>query len=226
MTNYRQGRRESAAPRSRGRLVSDFLTTATDARNHIERVTSEAALYNGFNLLAGDAKELYYFSNREGSARVLAPGVYGLGNHLLDTAWPKVSSSSAPWALSGRAWARAPADLLTLLSDRTRPSDDLLPPTGVGLELERLLSSAFIASADHGTRSSTVLLLDRGGKSDVHRGDVRSGGELRQPGSPPFELDRIGPDSRASPRRCPRCRDSAPVSLPSPSFRPASQSKR
>ncbi len=190
VTNYRQGRREAPAARSRGRLVSDFLTTDIDASKHVEQVAHHAALYNGFNLLAGDAGELYYFSNREGRARALAPGVYGLSNHLLDTAWPKVSSSKRALGsiLAGNGSELA-ADLLNLLSDQTRPSDDLLPATGVGLELERLLSSAFIASADYGTRSSTVLLLARGGGVTFIEATFGPGGE---PGSQvryQFDLD-------------------------------------
>ena len=160
VTNYRQGEREPPATRSRGRLVSDFLTAETPAARHIARVSSEASLYNGFNLIAGDARELYYFANREGHPRVLGPGVYGLSNHLLDTAWPKVSSAKRGLeALLAAPASELVAELLGLLSDRTRPADDLLPSTGVGLEWERLLSSAFITAPDYGTRSSTVLLV-------------------------------------------------------------------
>jgi uncharacterized protein with NRDE domain len=162
--NYRQGEREPPAARSRGRLVSDFLTTEIHAVEHIERVTSDAALYHGFNLIAGDARELHYFSNREGRARVLGPGVYGLSNHLLDTAWPKVSSAKRGLeALLAAPGSELVGELLGLLSDKTRPSDDLLPSTGVGLEWERLLSSAFITAPDYGTRSSTILLVARDG---------------------------------------------------------------
>ncbi len=165
VTNYRQGRREREAPRSRGRLVSDFLTTAIDARAHIERVVADAALYNGFNLVAGDARDLRYFSNREGRARALAPGVYGLSNHLLDTPWPKVTATkSALGALLAADAAELIPGLFTLLSDRSQATDDLLPRTGVGAAWERLLSSAFIASAEYGTRSATVLLLGRDGR--------------------------------------------------------------
>src|ERR687892_2230737 len=35
VTNYRQGQREAAAPRSRGRLVSDFLTMGTPGQEYI-----------------------------------------------------------------------------------------------------------------------------------------------------------------------------------------------
>jgi uncharacterized protein with NRDE domain len=164
VTNYRQGEREPPAPRSRGRLVSEFLTEDTGAREHIERVHSEANLYNGFNLIAGDAGGFYYFSNREGRVRSLHPGVYGLSNHLLDTPWPKVAASkSAFGALLRKGAAELTAGLFALLSDRNRPADALLPSTGVGPEWERLLSSAFIASDNYGTRSSTVVLVGRSG---------------------------------------------------------------
>jgi uncharacterized protein with NRDE domain len=164
VTNYRQGTREPPAGRSRGRLVADFLMGGVTAKDHIARVGSDAGLYNGFNLIAGDPRGLHYFSNREGRARVLSPGVYGLSNHLLDTEWPKVSSAKR--ALGGLLANRGPgltAGLLSLLADGSRYADDLLPSTGVGLELERLLSSAFIASAEYGTRSSTVVLVGRTG---------------------------------------------------------------
>jgi uncharacterized protein with NRDE domain len=164
VTNYRQGQREDPAPRSRGLLVSDFLTGDGGAPEYMERVRSEAGLYNGFNLIVGDPGVLFYFSNREGQLRSLAPGVYGLSNHLLDTPWPKVAASkSAFGALLNGGTSELTADLFALLSDRSQAADSLLPSTGVGPEWERLLSSAFIASADYGTRSSTVVLVGREG---------------------------------------------------------------
>jgi uncharacterized protein with NRDE domain len=164
VTNYRQGQREPTASRSRGRLVSDFLMGVIPAREYIERITRDGELYNGFNLIAGDRQGFYYFSNREGRPRTLAPGVYGLSNHLLDTAWPKVSSAKrALGTLLASDGSELAAGLLALLSDRTRPSDELLPSTGVGLEWERLLSTAFITSTDYGTRSSTVVIGARDG---------------------------------------------------------------
>ena len=73
--------------------------------------------------------------------------------------------------------------LLGLLSDATRPSDDVLPRTGVGEAWERLLSSAFIASEHYGTRSSTVVLVGRTGNAIfVEQGFAPGGipGELRR----------------------------------------------
>lgn len=185
VTNFRQGQREPAAARSRGQLVSEYLTGAVGPWDHMTQVGHDAELYNGFNLIAGDAREVVYFSNREGVTRALPPGVYGLSNHLLDTPWPKVTSGKA--ALSALVRKSAPpelmADLFELLSDRTQPADQLLPETGISPEWERLLSSAFIASPAYGTRSSTVVLVGRDGQvvfaersfglSGVPAGEVR-----------------------------------------------------
>ena len=52
-------------------------------------------------------------------------------------------------------------DIFSLLSDRTFAPDDRLPDTGVGLERERMLSSLFITSDIYGTRSSSIILIDR-----------------------------------------------------------------
>jgi uncharacterized protein with NRDE domain len=164
VTNYRQGEREPAAPRSRGLLVSDYLAADIDVRAHLDLVECDAALYNGFNLIAGDARELHYFSNREGRTRALGPGIYGLSNHLLDTAWPKVTSTkSALHALLSGGGSELVPNLFALLSDRRQATDESLPRTGIGLAWERLLSSAFVASGEYGTRSSTVVLVGRNG---------------------------------------------------------------
>ena len=171
VTNYRQGQREPAAVRSRGHLVSDYLTERTDGRAHAERVEREGAQYNGFNLIAGDARALFYISNRDGGVRALMPGVYGLSNHLLDSPWPKVTAGKSGLSelLAGGGGELIPM-LFRLLSDRRQATDAGLPRTGVSPEWERLLSAAFIVSEAYGTRSSTVVLVRRdGGVTFVER---------------------------------------------------------
>jgi uncharacterized protein with NRDE domain len=187
VTNYRQGQREAAAVRSRGHLVSDYLLGRLSPRAHMAQVERDAKQYNGFNLIAGDAEEVVYFSNRKGVTRVLPPGVYGLSNHLLDTPWPKVTAGKvALGALVGETAApRLMEELFALLSDRNRPADDLLPETGIGREWERLLSSAFIASPDYGTRSSTVILVSRDGRTAF--GERRFGPDGAPAGEAHFE---------------------------------------
>jgi uncharacterized protein with NRDE domain len=163
VTNYRQGQREPEAARSRGHLVSDYLTERIDGRAHVERVERDAALYNGFNLIAGDVRALFYISNRDDGVRALERGVYGLSNHLLDSPWPKVEAGKSGLTALLAGGGELLPRLFGLLSDRRQAVDALLPQTGVSPEWERLLSSAFIVSEGYGTRSSTVVLVGRGG---------------------------------------------------------------
>jgi uncharacterized protein with NRDE domain len=164
VTNYRQGQREQEAPRSRGHLVSDYLTAAIDGRAHVARVERDATLYNGFNLIAGDAGALFYFSNRGTGVRTLTPGVYGLSNHLLDSPWPKVTAGKSGLAELLTGGGDLVPSLFGLLSDSRQATDALLPRTGVSPDWERLLSAAFIATPEYGTRSSTVVLVGRDGR--------------------------------------------------------------
>src|SRR6185437_1247979 len=166
VTNYRQGQREPAAAHSRGRLVSDFLTMEFPPREYLRQlVEQEADRFNGFNLMVGDARQLLYFSNREGHQRTLKPGIYGLSNHLLDSPWPKVTSGkTALGALVQRGGPGLTAGLFALLSDRSQAAEEFLPDTGISKEWERLLSAAFISSEEYGTRSSTVVLIGRDGR--------------------------------------------------------------
>jgi uncharacterized protein with NRDE domain len=99
-----------------------------------------------------------------GSGRELGPGIYGLSNHLLDTPWPKVQNAktrleAALLGLTGTA------PLLDLLRDDRPASDAQLPRTGVSLEWERLLSSAFVRAPDYGTRCSTIIRIERQGRA-------------------------------------------------------------
>jgi uncharacterized protein with NRDE domain len=189
VTNYRQGEREVEAPRSRGHLVSDYLTGPTDARAHIARVEREAALYNGFNLFAGDAGALFYFSNREGQARELGPGTYGLSNHLLDSPWPKVTAGKSGLTDLLAGGGELVPSLFRLLSDRSQAADATLPQTGVSPEWERLLSSAFIASEGYGTRSSTVVLVGRDGGVRFEERSFGPGGAAEEAVRHEFVID-------------------------------------
>ena len=60
------------------------------AGQYIQTLAESGDRYNGFNLILGDREELYYYSNRSVGPQLLAPGFYGLSNHLLDVPWPKV----------------------------------------------------------------------------------------------------------------------------------------
>ncbi|CAA9313725.1 MAG: Uncharacterized NRDE family protein [uncultured Gemmatimonadetes bacterium] len=150
---------------SRGDLVAGFLRGGEDARTYTARVATRAAEWNGFNLLAGDARGVWWLSNRAPGPVRVEPGVHGLSNALLDTPWPKVERGREDLAriLAGPADEMEEA-LFRTLALRDPAPDAHLPDTGVGVEWERALSSLFIALPHYGTRASTVLLVGRDGR--------------------------------------------------------------
>jgi len=162
LTNYRAPELHQDGKASRGQLVADFLAAEDEPMTWLNERRNEAGRYNPFNLLVGDGKSLACLSSIDREIRELAPGVYGLSNHLLDTPWPKVSAAKSSLA---RALASLPDDrpLFDLLRDDALHPDEALPRTGVSLEWERLLSAAFVKAPGYGTRGSTVLKVSRGG---------------------------------------------------------------
>jgi uncharacterized protein with NRDE domain len=162
ITNYRDPQAERKDAPSRGGLVSGFLNGAMTAGEYLEFLKAEGAAYNGFNLVFGDRSRIYWFSNRHESPRLLEAGIHGLSNHLLDTPWPKVTRGrEAMEFIVSHGKPVQPEALFAILSDRAIAPDNLLPDTGVGIDLERFLSPLFISTPNYGTRSSTVIIIDR-----------------------------------------------------------------
>jgi uncharacterized protein with NRDE domain len=178
VTNFREpGRNDPLAP-SRGALVPLVLRDGRDAGAAVECIASEAAAYNGFNLVGGERMSATFASNRAPGAHALPRGVSGLSNAGLDTPWPKLLRTKAGVA----AWAATGSDdldaLLGVLNDREAAPDDMLPNTGLSPERERLLSSPFIVSGDYGTRCSTVVALSRDGAVQLVERSFNASGEV------------------------------------------------
>jgi uncharacterized protein with NRDE domain len=162
LTNYRDPERIKPHAPSRGALVLQALDSSAPVGERLSQVQAVGAQYSGFNLICTDGRELGVYESVVDSRHMLAPGIYGLSNHLLDTPWPKVQRAKSQLSTALGTLPDETA-LLELLRDDRVPADHELPRTGVSLAWERLLSSAFIAAADYGTRSSTVIRIDTGG---------------------------------------------------------------
>ena len=162
VTNYREGLDPPKAPRSRGALTAGFLTGDMPASEYMKSVRRRAKEYGAFSLVCGDRDSLWYFSNRGGEPASVPPGVHALSNHLLDTPWPKVETAKARLKLLLETDNVGGEALFRLLSDRTLATG-ALPDTGIGAELERRVSSAFVLNPVYGTRCSNSLLLQRAG---------------------------------------------------------------
>jgi len=135
VTNYRGGR-DARAAESRGALVTRFLAGDASPAEYVESLSGKLAAYSGFNLLVCDGRDLWWLSNRDGGSRRLEPGIYGLGNFLLDT--PEVDE---PKARFSRALEAAVA----------------VEP------LFKVLEGSQIVAPAYGTRCSTVLVAGETG---------------------------------------------------------------
>ncbi|HYG45531.1 MAG TPA: NRDE family protein [Bordetella sp.] len=169
VTNFRDPLQILADAPTRGALVEDYLRGDASPAEYAAAVHERGARYNGFNLIVGDTATAWYVGNRDGTPRLLPPGIYAVSNHLLDTPWPKLARTKAAFqqVLLNTPQPDLPA-LYATLRDRTPADDASLPDTGIGLARERLLSSPFIVSPDYGTRGSTILALHADGRGELH----------------------------------------------------------
>jgi uncharacterized protein with NRDE domain len=160
LTNYRNPMEVTEGKLSRGELVTNALLYKGDIKGYMESLVKNNDWYPGYNLLAGDGDELYYYSNMGKELKTITPGIYGVSNHLLNTEWPKVQAGKEGLAAILNTNQKDYVEpLLTLLQKADQAPDEQLPQTGVSLELERMLSAMFIKSEGYGTRSSTIMLM-------------------------------------------------------------------
>ncbi len=118
---------EPRAAESRGALVTRFLEGTETPETYLKKI--QASQYSGFNLLVADKEQFWSMSNRDGPPRGLEPGIYGLGNTLLEA--PEVAEPKA----------RFTAEL------------------GPAIEpLFSVLAKSKIVNERYGTRCSTVLI--------------------------------------------------------------------
>ena len=166
VTNVRAGMQADAAPRSRGALVRGFATGSGTAGAYAAGIGPAAPQFGRFNLLCWDGDGLEFATNHPRfEQRPVAPGVHAMSNGAFDAPWPKSGHATRAleaWlaATEGEATEAALAPLFDALADTTPAPDARLPDTGVGLDLERVLSPPFVRGARYGTRCSTVVLVD------------------------------------------------------------------
>lgn len=164
ITNFRDRDGPMPGARSRGELVIQALQTPLDGQAQLRALDAEADHYNGYNLVFGGIDGVFSYSNHSREASELAPGIYGLSNHLLETPWPKVrrgKSKLESYLVSDLPPALEP--LLELLGDRQQAEEADLPSTGLDPGWERRLSAMFIVGEEYGTRASTAVIIDKDG---------------------------------------------------------------
>jgi uncharacterized protein with NRDE domain len=187
ITNFRElGRRRRSAP-SRGLLVPEYLRATLTPDAYLQSIEADTMGYAGFNLLLANRESLWYASNRaDRFALALAPGIYALSNHFLDTPWPKLLRvrerfaariAPAPTSVAFAERAELLSALLEILADREPAPPDMPLSTGLPPEWERPLSSPFVLQREYGTRCSTVVTIDYDDVAAIFERSFNAAGE-------------------------------------------------
>jgi len=163
VTNVREPGGMRPGKISRGELTRAYLSGNEDPEAYLQRLAPHDRDYAGFNLLVGDRRGLWFYSNRDHGIRRIEPGVHGISNGAFDEPWPKLGAGKAELerVLDGEISENT---LLEILTDHQVAPDHRLPSTGVSLDIERMLSSRFIRSPEYGTRACSIITLDRAGR--------------------------------------------------------------
>jgi uncharacterized protein with NRDE domain len=163
VTNYRDARKEHAGLKSRGHLITGFLTDEKSPLDYLRSIDGEA--YAGFNLLVADRNAAAYLSNRGAAMRELPPGIYGLSNATLDEPWTKVTRTKSRLQALIEDDAVNETSLLRLLDDRQKASSSEVRTNGLSFSMAHALTAPFIVLPDYGTRCSTVLTISDEGSA-------------------------------------------------------------
>ena len=185
LTNVRDLRSQRADAPSRGALVSDFLNGHTSALQYLQSIAPNAAQFNPFNLLVYDGKALLGFESQGRQVVNLGRGISAVSNAGFDTPWPKLvalKNGLHDWtSQNAQRQMQDEQGLFALLAQDQPAPDAQLPDTGLPLDRERALSSAFIRGNDYGTRASSLVMLRRNSARFVERSFDARGltGEVR-----------------------------------------------
>ena len=172
--NFRDGVQAAPDQRSRGELVTGFLTSDLSPLAYARQVDLQA--YAGFNLIVGDDKQAVIVNNRGYPPTALHSGLHIISNGQPDNAWfkserlrgrvrqevlPLISESLAFHNGDKDYWLPAAWEVLT---DTQQAPDEQLPDTGVPPALEQALSSICIDTPElpnYGTRTQSILTLSK-----------------------------------------------------------------
>jgi len=166
VTNQRALDTPPAGLRSRGLAVKE-LAAADDPDAYVAAL--DPTRYASMNLVWGDAAgvRVAYLRRDTGEKTIalLEPGVHVLCNDRLGaTDFPRGDRLHAAIdvALShSHAWSELVQPLRAALRDHTRVALEAVPPSHLPPELARELTATCIHSDHYGTRSSTLVAIDK-----------------------------------------------------------------
>ncbi len=163
LTNYRDFGNPRIAKISRGKLVQEWLESHISPEDYLEGIQKDRDQYDGFNLLVSDGEKLFYLSNYSHKIKAVKPGIYGLSNALLNDPWPKVELAKRQLeTLTNSDFSTN--DLLNILKSKETYPQEMLPKTGIPIEMEASLSAQLIRMPkSYGTVSASAVVQHTSG---------------------------------------------------------------
>lgn len=172
--NFRDGAQAGLNERSRGALVTEFLTSPISPMTFARQIDLQD--YAGFNLIIGDAKQAVIVNNRGHAPTPLYAGLHVFSNGQPEKGWFKTERLRArlrqevlPLIAKDSTFDYWQDAAFTVMSDSTSAPTDKLPRTGVDIAIEQALSSIYIeptvltelesAMPTYGTRTQSILTL-------------------------------------------------------------------
>lgn len=180
--NFRDGVQARADERSRGELVTSFLTSTLSPMAFARQIKLRD--YAGFNLIIGDSQQAAIVNNRGHAPTALHAGLHVFSNGQPDEGWFKTEKLRGrlrqevlPLIAEDSSLAYWQAAALNVMSDSTSAPEEALPKTGVPKAIEQALSSVYIDAValsntdtpmpSYGTRTQSILTLRGEDKSEV-----------------------------------------------------------
>jgi uncharacterized protein with NRDE domain len=139
-------------PRSRGALVSGFLTNDDSAADFAAEFAANADQFGPCNLLVWDGDELHYATTGASSAQI-EPGIHALANAPLGADWPRVHRAEQGLRDALNAEDTEMQLLSFLANGEAGDAEDS------DAALARRRTEIFVHHPRYGTRSSTVVLI-------------------------------------------------------------------
>ena len=157
ITNYKELINEKADLKTRGELVSNYITSkGLSSIDYLENI--KGINYAGFNLLLGDKEGIHYFSNRTEEIDKLEPGIHAVGNLLLNSQTKKSIKVKNQF----KELLQTNPDEVALMEFMKRDSGDLsdLDMAGFKETEHEEIPYRFIKSDYYGTRNTTIITIN------------------------------------------------------------------
>ncbi len=175
--NFRDGVLARPDERSRGELVTGFLTSELSPMAFARQIGLQD--YAGFNLIIGDSQQAVMVNNRGHAPTPLYAGLHVVSNGQPEDSWFKTErlrgrlrQEVLPLIAEDSSLEYWQDAAFNVLSDTTPAPADRLPDTGMATEIEQALSSIYIEPIafgnteqnvpTYGTRTQSILTLRQG----------------------------------------------------------------